>query len=156
MKPTTLFFLFISSIVHADTYTGLIIPPLPTDAQDLGGALLNHQPGKEAEWSQQLVKINNSYYLWLNSFESRKEKKAYFKVVHHLKLPALNKNEYIYLALCKNTRTKEKEITGIGYGKTNEEWHSHISGAWKSNLKTGVIESISTDDIICYNEGYGI
>lgn len=156
MKYIILTLWFHSGISYAEPYIGLIIPPFPNEVVSLGGALIDHKPGKELEWAQNLVKINDSLYLWLNSFEVKKNKKAYFKVVHQVKLPTLKNNEYVYLTLCKDTKSDDKEITGVGYGKDNVEWHSNISSAWKSNLETGKIESISTKNIICYNEGYGV
>jgi hypothetical protein len=148
--------LLLSSVSHADTYVGRIIPPFPDEIENLGGALINFETGKEVKWSQTLVKLDGTLYLWLNSFEIRAGKKAYFKVIHHIELPMPNVGEGIYFAQCMNKETNENNITAFGNGAPEQEWHDAITHAWKPNLEIGEFETVNPNNIICYNEGYGI
>jgi hypothetical protein len=156
MRYISALLLFVSAATYGGEYVGIVIPPFPSEVEDFGGALINYQAGYEVEWSVNLVRVGSKKYLWLNSFEERKEKKAYFRVRHQLTLPDTKEGEYIYLSLCKSSESNELNLTGVGSGDPSEEWHGNITSAFKPNLETGLLESVSPAGVLCYNEGYGI
>ncbi|MDH5473779.1 MAG: hypothetical protein OEY61_13075 [Gammaproteobacteria bacterium] len=155
MKYIAILLLLLSNSVLADDHAGLVIPPFPSGIENIGAALISNQNINDIKWSQNLVRINNVYYLWLNRFESRKNKKAYFKVTHTFQLPDPD-NLNIYFATCKNQKTNEVDITAFATGQADKEWHTNITSAWKPNIKTGKIEAVTINNIICLNESYGL
>lgn len=143
-------------MANGGDYTGTIFPPFPPEVKRLTGAVLDYDVGNEVEWSVHLVEIGGEKYLWLSSFESREQQKAYFKVRHQLLLPKIKNNEYVYVTLCKSHKSDEVNITGIGNGDPDEEWHNNITAAYKLNLNAAKLEPINPIGVSCYNEGYGV
>ncbi|MFO7530498.1 MAG: hypothetical protein R6W86_17155 [Marinobacter sp.] len=156
MRYLSALLIFASTTIYGGEYVGIVFPPFPTEVEDLGSVLINYQTGSEVEWSVNLVQIGAKKHLWLNRFEERKNKNAYFRLRHQLTLPDTRNGEYIYLSLCKSSGSNELNITGIGSGPADEEWHIKITSAYKPNLNTGLLESMSPVGVACYNEGYGV
>lgn len=155
MKYFIMLLLLVPGLVYAKDYTGSITPPFPEGVENRGGVLVDFQHTSELKWSQNLVRIKDTDYLWLNTFVERKEKKAYFKVVHQLELSTAS-DMILYFATCMNKKTNEQNITGLASGKADQEWHHNVVKAWRPNTTAGKIEAVETTNIICHNEAYGL
>lgn len=141
---------------YAKDYIGIIVPPYPSDVKSHSSTVINFSKSGEIEWSQSHVKIKGKDYLWLELFQGRKNNQAYFKIIDQTKIPSISKNYNLYLTNCENRITKERYITAIGNGDPYEEVHTNIIKAWRINFSTGKIESISTLNIICINDGWAV
>lgn len=158
MSKQMVFFVLILCFgsTYANNYIGIVVPPYPSDVVTRGGTLISDTKPGDVKWSQSHVIIKGKDYLWLELFQGYKGNYPYFKVIDQVGIPSIKENYNLYIANCENTKTKERYITGIGNGDPYEEVHRNIIKAWRNNFKTGKIESISTLNIICINDGWAV
>lgn len=119
--------------------------------EDLGGSML--EPLHGIDFGIHLLRKGSDYVLIFEKIRT-KEGKAFYEVLDYTEIKGVKENEYINYADCLMDSVPDTEIIAL-LVPSNDEYHTTILKAWRADRKTRKIVPISTEGIVCYNEGYG-
>lgn len=139
----------------------MTVPPYPEGFSSKTGACIGDEflHGSTCQYSLSIIenKAGQNTYIALKKFKHRAVdgKKAIWVILDIMDYPELSKLEYLAIATCR--RSKQDDLTLFAVVKvTDTELFSEIIRAYRANLAEGKIETVDSDDVECWNEGWGI
>lgn len=137
-------------------YIGIEFPPYPDNIKKSGGALVD-QPSKGLKFSIQTVENGKQMLLWFAQ-EASSDKKGVnkWKVMDVMKYPTFPQGEALVMQLCRIGGDFDQELMAVVKYNKYVEILTDVKRAWRANRDTGKFEKISTKEIECINESYGL
>lgn len=137
------------SIAAPTSLVGLEIPPLPAGCKHQESMVL----GASDAFAYERLLCDDREVVVLQRFVERRGKLAYWKVIDELRLPPVAHGQVLLeVPLCSSTSHKDEAILAIGKWETAQDGSfvaKNISYAWRFNLLSKKIESISTRGVSC-------
>lgn len=131
------------------TLIGLENPPLPEGCKDQGSGIL----GASHAFAYVELLCGNQVIVVLERFIERRGKVAYFRVIDELRLPSVARGQVVLAApVCGSSSHPNDAIFAIGRWAEARDGSfvaKDISHAWRFNLTSGKIETISTRGVSC-------
>lgn len=118
-----------------------------------GGGMILEQ--EQEGYGFHIYSDEQNWYMALEFILERIKGKAVWEYKDHIVVPTYEKTHRLIYGLCKLNGTFDGRIAAIVLSEDKEELGDALI-AWSADLDTNKINEISTEGIICINEGYGV
>jgi len=140
-----------TSICSADGLTGKTIPPYPQGWSEPEGTCLadcRYNIGVLSKGSARTL------YLGKESPSSTADSPRWL-VLDEMPYPQAPSGFRVTYGTCQANQKEDPSIIAV-VKNTETEWQTQVKFAYRANIKTGQLETISTQGVRCANEGWGL
>lgn len=142
-----LLLVFLSTVVHA-SFIDDVLPPIPNGCQQSESGTL----GSTDNFAYSFLICGSEHVVILEKFVVRKNKKAYWRIIDEVRI--LNSStglELIGVPLRQSSVYKGGYVFVLGsWRKMRNTYEAiNVSDAWRFNLESQKIESISRKEVSC-------
>jgi hypothetical protein len=140
-----------TSVCSAASLTGKTIPPYPRGWGEPEGACLDN-----CRYSIGVLSNGQTKILYLGKeVAGFTPDEPRWLVLDEMPYPQAPKGFRVTYGTCQVNKVDDSSIIAV-VKETETEWQTQVKFAYRANIKTGQLETITTKGVRCANEGWGL
>lgn len=127
---------------------GLTYPPLPSGVEEIGGMLLTDSTGQELGVSE--MQRGERHMIWLSALTSHDSAgNPNWLLLDAVEVPSLRSAESVVWSDCALDGVRDQAVVAVGTWAARDSL-TGIRYAWRANLETRRIDTLSVSRVACW------